>query len=104
MPDFLFAWFPQTTESCQVYSLHEGCYGDESCSGQVTLQGGYVAQSQVPTPAPTPVSTFSCIPYAATETKDDTQSYSTCRYIDSRLSLSSIVHYFLSCLLAYSCD
>jgi hypothetical protein len=32
------------TDSCQIYSIHEGCFGQRSCSGIVQVTGAlYIA-------------------------------------------------------------
>lgn len=65
-----------TTQPCQLYTLHEGCYGDNTCSGQVTVSGGgAVTTSVAPTPSPY---TFDCPAYSASNTNNDLQNYDTC--------------------------
>jgi hypothetical protein len=39
---------------CQVFDLHEGCYSDSECEGEVIVTGGTVEISYPPTEAPTP--------------------------------------------------
>ena len=68
----------ETTEACQIYSLHEGCYGDESCAGHVEVSGGTVVVSAAPTPSPTKPATFNCLPYETSDTNNDLQNYETC--------------------------
>ena len=64
--------------ACQVYSLHEGCYADDTCEGQVEVSGGVVTVSQAPSAAPTAPPTFNCPAYQASDTNNDEQNYDTC--------------------------
>lgn len=65
----------ETTGACQVYSLHEGCYANESCSGQFDVTGGKITTSFAPTPAPY---AFDCPAYSVTQTNSDEQDYASC--------------------------
>lgn len=76
------------TQACQVYSLHEGCYSDDSCEGEVEVTGGTVTFSLAPTPAPY---IFDCAAYSATNTNSDLSNYVTCNVYacpESTLTLS----------------
>lgn len=67
-----------TTQACQVYSLREGCYGSESCGGEVDVTGGSTSFTIPPTPAPTTPTPFNCAEYTSINTDNDMVNYQTC--------------------------
>lgn len=75
---------------CSNFTIREGCYQYDSCSGTVIVSGlGTVSPSVVPTVTPSPSlapssfapsSALLCPAYNASNTNYDTQNYSTCAF------------------------
>ena len=76
---------------CQIFTLTEGCAGESTCSGVISVSGGSLVGPPTPEPTPVPstpptirptaVPTYTpayCHPYAATNTLWDTQNYAVC--------------------------
>lgn len=79
--------------SCAVYTIAEGCYASNSCSGTVSVYGNSnVAPTQSPSFRPTiapslltqyptlPGTIMACGLYSTTNTASATQNYATCQF------------------------
>jgi hypothetical protein len=69
-----------TSQPCQTYSIHEGCYDSNSCGGTLSVAVGDDSPTETPTLLPSidPSSQFYCPSYSASNTSNAEQNYATC--------------------------